>query len=119
MDAASKSIASFNRPIILIAGGRHKGGDYSPLVTTAAGRVKKAIFLGEARDLMAESFEGVIPFILVDNMEDAVSQASSLAESNDVVLLAPACSSFDMFSDYTHRGIAFREAVERIDNGRY
>lgn len=118
VDAAARSVTSFERPLILIAGGRHKGGDYAPFVRAASGRVKKAIFLGEAKYLLAESFEGAIPFMLAEDMEDAVSQAFSSAEYNDVVLLAPACSSFDMFSDYTHRGRIFRELVERLDNGR-
>ena len=114
----SRSIASFDRPVVLIAGGRHKGGDYSPLVKASEGRVKKAIFLGEAKDLMAGAFEGVIPFTLATSMEDAVSEAFSSAEPHDVVLLAPACSSFDMYSDYAHRGRLFREEVERLENGK-
>jgi UDP-N-acetylmuramoylalanine--D-glutamate ligase len=117
VEAASKSIESFDRPVILIAGGRHKGGDYSPLVRAATGRVREAIFLGEAKHLLATSFEGIIPFSLAKNMKDAVSQAFSSSKSNDVVLLAPACSSFDMFSDYAHRGRIFREEVERLHNG--
>lgn len=117
VDAASRSIVSFDRPLILIAGGRHKGGDYAPLVKAAEGRVRKAILMGEAKFLLARSFEGIIPFTFADDMEDAVYQAFSSAESNDVVLLAPACSSFDMFSDYAHRGQIFREMVERLDNG--
>ena len=116
VDAASRSVQSFDRPVILIAGGRHKGGDYLPLVKVAEGRVKKAIFLGEAKYLMAQSFEGIIPFTLTDNMGDAVSQAFSSAEANDVILLAPACSSFDMFSDYAHRGRIFQKEVERLSN---
>ena len=117
VDAASRSIRSFDRPVVLIAGGRHKGGDYSPLVKAAEGRVKRAMFMGESKGLLAKSFEGIIPFTLAENMADAVSQAFSSAKSNDVVLLAPACSSFDMFSDYAQRGMVFREAVERLDNG--
>ncbi len=118
VEAASKSIESFDRPVILIAGGRHKGGDYSPLVRAATGRVRNAIFLGEAKHLLAKSFEGIIPFSLAENMVDAVSQAFSSCKSNDVILLAPACSSFDMFSDYAHRGKIFREEVERLHNGQ-
>lgn len=115
--AASKSIVSFDRPLILIAGGRHKGGDYAPLVEAAKSRVRKAILMGETKYLLAKSFEGVIPFTLAEDMEDAVYQAFSSAKTNDVVLLAPACSSFDMFSDYAHRGRIFREVVEGLDNG--
>jgi UDP-N-acetylmuramoylalanine--D-glutamate ligase len=117
VDAAIRAIASFDRPIILIAGGRHKGGDYAPLVRVSKGRVKKAFLMGEAKQLMAEAFEDQIPCATADDMEDAVAKAFSVAKPRDVVLLAPACSSFDMFTDYAHRGRVFREAVERLQHG--
>ncbi len=117
VDAAIRSIASFDRPIVLIAGGRHKGGDYVPLVKMAKGRVKKAFLMGESKHLMAEAFEGQIPCASADDMEDAVTKAFSAAKPQDVVLLAPACSSFDMFTDYAHRGRAFKEAVEGLQHG--
>jgi UDP-N-acetylmuramoylalanine--D-glutamate ligase len=118
VDAALRAVVTFDRPIVLIAGGRHKGADYLPLVKAAKGRVKKAIFLGEARHILADAFEGMIPFALAEDMGDAVSQSFTSAEPNDVVLLAPACSSFDMFADYAHRGKVFREEVERLDHGK-
>ncbi|MBM3303333.1 MAG: UDP-N-acetylmuramoyl-L-alanine--D-glutamate ligase, partial [Deltaproteobacteria bacterium] len=111
VDAAARSVASFGRPIILIAGGRDKGGDYLPLVEASRGKVKRAILLGEARDLLARAFEGKIPYGIAVDMADAVAQAFAASESGDVVLLAPACSSFDMFTDYAHRGKVFRETV--------
>jgi len=117
VDAAIRSIASFDRPIVLIAGGRHKGGDYAPLVRVSKGRVKKAFLMGESKRLMAEAFEDKIPYATADDMEDAVAKAFSVAKPHDVVLLAPACSSFDMFTDYAHRGRAFKEAVERLQHG--
>jgi UDP-N-acetylmuramoylalanine--D-glutamate ligase len=117
VDAAIRSITSFDRPIVLIAGGRHKGGDYAPLVRVSKGRVKKAFLMGESKRLMAEAFEDKIPYATADDMEDAVAKAFSVAKPNDVVLLAPACSSFDMFTDYAHRGRAFKEAVERLQHG--
>ena len=117
VDAASRSILSFEGPVILIAGGRHKGGDYSPLLKAGKGKVKKAILLGESKSLMARALEGGIACSLAEDMSDAVSQAFTSAGAGDVVLLAPACSSFDMFEDYTHRGMAFRSAVEGINNG--
>jgi UDP-N-acetylmuramoylalanine--D-glutamate ligase len=117
VDAAIRSMASFDRPIVLIAGGRHKGGDYAPLVRVAEGRVKKAFLMGESKQLMAEAFEGRIPYATADDMDDAVTKAFSVAKAHDVVLLAPACSSFDMFTDYAHRGRAFKEAVERLQHG--
>jgi UDP-N-acetylmuramoylalanine--D-glutamate ligase len=76
--------------------------------------VRKAVLMGESRFLIAEAFEGVIPCSMADTMADAVAQAFSSARPRDVVLLAPACSSFDMFTDYAHRGRVFKEAVERL-----
>jgi UDP-N-acetylmuramoylalanine--D-glutamate ligase len=114
VDAALRSLMSFDRPVVLIAGGRHKGADYGPLVEAAQGRLRKAVFLGEARSLLAASFEGKVPFTLADDMRDGVAQAFKAARKGDVILLAPACSSFDMFTDYTHRGKVFREAVEEL-----
>jgi UDP-N-acetylmuramoylalanine--D-glutamate ligase len=117
IDAAVKSITSFSRPVVLIAGGRHKGSDYLPLVEAASDRVKEAVFLGEARCLLAEAFGRRIPWSKATTMIDAVSLAFDQAQEGDVVLLAPACSSFDMFRDFKHRGMVFREAVRRLKNG--
>jgi UDP-N-acetylmuramoylalanine--D-glutamate ligase len=117
VDAAVKSISSFTQSIVLIAGGRHKGADYGSLVTTAREHVRSAIFLGEARELLGKSFQGTLPFAMAATLEEAVSMAFSEAKRGEVVLLAPACSSFDMFSDYNHRGDVFRSAVERIVRG--
>ena len=79
--------------------------------------MRKAIFLGESRELLASSFEGVVPFLMAEDMDEAVSIAFSQADRGDAVLLAPACSRFDMFSDYAHRGMVFRSAVERLSRG--
>jgi UDP-N-acetylmuramoylalanine--D-glutamate ligase len=117
VDAAVRAVTSFDRALVLIAGGRHKGADYTPLIRAGRGRVKGAVFLGEARGLLAECFRDEIPFSLAENMEEAVSKAFAMAKKGDAVLLAPACSSFDMFSDYPHRGRVFREAVEGLIHG--
>jgi UDP-N-acetylmuramoylalanine--D-glutamate ligase len=118
VDAAVKSVGSFGRPVILIAGGRHKGGDYAPLLAASRGKVRKAVLLGESRDLLARAFEKAIPCQFASDMGNAVSLAFASARPKDVVLLAPACSSFDMFSDYAHRGRVFSEAVKRLANGK-
>jgi UDP-N-acetylmuramoylalanine--D-glutamate ligase len=118
VDSAVRAVTSFHRPLILIAGGRHKGADYLPLVKAAEGRVKRAFFMGEAKELLAGSFQGKIPFSLVKDMGEAVSRAFSGAERGDVVLLAPGCSSFDMYTDYAHRGSIFKETVKRLIQGR-
>jgi len=117
VDAVIRSIASFDRPLILIAGGRHKGGDYAPLVRVARGRVKKVFLMGESKQIMAEAFEGRIPYATAESMDEAVTKAFSAAKPHDVVLLAPACSSFDMFTDYGHRGRVFKKAVEGLQHG--
>jgi UDP-N-acetylmuramoylalanine--D-glutamate ligase len=117
VDAAVKAITSFERPMVLIAGGRHKGADYTPLVKAAEGRVRSAVFFGEAKELLAKAFERTVPYSICENMEEAVSRAFSQTLGGDVVLLSPACSSFDMFTDYSHRGRVFREAVERLIRG--
>ena len=117
IDAAIKSISSFARPVILIAGGRHKGGDYLPLVEATSGRVRGAVFLGEAGGLLAEAAAGRIPWKIATDMSDAVVLAYTQSRKGDVVLLAPACSSFDMFRNFQHRGVVFREAVRRLKNG--
>lgn len=115
VDAAVRAVSSLDQSIILIAGGRHKGANYTPLVRACETHVKKAIFLGEARKLLSESFGGIIPFSVASDMEEAVALAFNDAESGDAVLLAPACSSFDMFSDYGHRGRVFKAAVKRLN----
>jgi len=117
IDSAVRSITSFSRPVVLIAGGRHKGSDYLPLVSAAEGRVRKAVFMGESSALLAEAFNGKIPWSKARSIDEAVSMAYKWAQEGDVVLLAPACSSFDMFRDYEHRGMAFQEAVRRIRGG--
>lgn len=117
VDAASKSISSFHSPVVLIAGGRHKGGDYSQLAKVAKKQVKRAVLLGESKDLIAKWFEGTVPYSVAEDMEDAVSQAFLSAKPGYVVVLAPACSSFDMFSDYAQRGNVFKEAVRKLVHG--
>jgi UDP-N-acetylmuramoylalanine--D-glutamate ligase len=117
VDAALRAVLSFENPIVLIAGGRHKGADYGPLVRGAKGRVRKAVLLGEAGPLIADCFEGEIPFEFAGDMKDAVARAFSSARADDVVLLAPACSSFDMYTDYAHRGKIFKQAVEDLRGG--
>lgn len=118
IDAALKAIKSFDRPIVLIAGGRHKGADYFPLVEGARGLVKQAVLLGEAKELLEKAFRNLCPCALVEDMQQAVELAASSAQPGDVVLLAPACSSFDMFRDYVHRGEVFRSIVEGLSNGQ-
>jgi UDP-N-acetylmuramoylalanine--D-glutamate ligase len=117
IDAAIKSIASFSKPVVLIAGGRDKGSDYHRLVEAASEKVKRAVFLGEASGLLSAAFGNKISWSIATSMIDAVSLAFNQAQKGDVVLLAPACASFDMFKDFNHRGEVFKDAVRRLKNG--
>lgn len=117
VEAAVNAIMSFDRPIVLIAGGRNKGADFRPLAKAAAGCVRQAVFMGESKELLAEAFQGVAPFTYAENMEDAVRIGFYCAVPGDAVVLAPACASFDMYSDYSHRGQEFRTAVEKVVGG--
>ncbi len=117
VDAAVKSLEVFDKPVVLIAGGIHKGGDYAPLVRASLKRVKKGVFIGEARFRLGDAFDKDIPYEFAEDMEDAVKKAFFSAAEGDVILLAPACSSFDMFTDYGHRGRVFKEKVEGLNNG--
>jgi UDP-N-acetylmuramoylalanine--D-glutamate ligase len=118
IDAAIRAIQSFNRPVVLIAGGRHKGADYAPLVAACLGRVRGAVFIGESKELLSKAFQGRVPFKIADHMPEAARQAFAMAKPGEVVLLAPACSSFDMFTDYAQRGRVFNQAVKELQGGR-
>ncbi len=109
-----KSLQSFSEPVILIAGGKDKNGDLSPLKELVRERVKHLILLGEAKERMARELGGQTDTVAAQNMEEAVLLAHQKSQGGDVVLLSPACSSFDMFKDYKERGKVFKEAVKRL-----
>ncbi|MEK6546193.1 MAG: UDP-N-acetylmuramoyl-L-alanine--D-glutamate ligase [Nitrospinota bacterium] len=112
--ATIKSIESFNEPIILIAGGKDKGSDYLPLKPLIEDRVKFLILIGEAKKKMASVMNGFGNILNAESFEEAVNEAFDKAEKGDVVLLSPACASFDMFRDYEDRGEQFRKIVESL-----
>lgn len=109
--AVAAALAGMNRPVVLIAGGRDKGGDYRLLLGIVKEKVKAMVLIGEARELMAATFSGVTRVELASDLAAAVGLAGTIAVRGDVVLLSPACASFDMFSSYSHRGQVFKEAV--------
>jgi len=112
--AVVRALQSFDPPIILIAGGRDKGGSYAPLRPLIEGKVKTLILIGEARNRMAEALAGTTQIKMADSMEDAVRIAHRNGQKGFKVLLSPACSSFDMFENYEERGRVFQEAVRRL-----
>lgn len=98
--------------VVLIAGGRDKGGSYAPLRERMAARGRAVVLIGEAAETIASSFEGAgFPVVLASDLEAAVEKCRELARPGDAVLLAPACASFDMFRSYAARGEVFEKAV--------
>lgn len=100
--------------VVLVAGGRDKLGAYDPLVEALRDRGRGAVLIGEAADRIAAAIGDAAPIARASSMEEAVSAARALARPGDAVLLSPACSSFDMFRDYKHRGDAFVDAVNQL-----
>jgi UDP-N-acetylmuramoylalanine--D-glutamate ligase len=114
IDAALKSIQSFDRRIILILGGRDKGGDFVSLQKDIKKRVKKVILMGEAREKIRKDLSGIVAEETADTMQEAVKLSFNSAEKGDIVLLAPACTSFDMFESFEHRGKVFKKEVDSL-----
>jgi len=116
--AVQSALKGFNHPVVLIAGGRDKGTGYSLLKESIKEKVKALVLIGEAKTKMAASFKGLTRIELAEDLRDAVSLAADIATSGDVVLLSPACASFDMFADYAERGEVFKEAVLALQNSQ-
>ncbi|MFH1015111.1 MAG: UDP-N-acetylmuramoyl-L-alanine--D-glutamate ligase [Nitrospirota bacterium] len=114
VDAVVKSLESFSMPVILIAGGRDKDGDFSLLSSLVKSRVKKLVLIGEAREKIKEFLGGLTETIFADNLKEAVMISRKSASKGDVVLLSPACASFDMFRDYKDRGEQFKKIVKGL-----
>jgi UDP-N-acetylmuramoylalanine--D-glutamate ligase len=112
--AAVASIAGAEPGVVVLLGGRHKGGDLSPLREALVDRSGSAVLLGEAADELASALAGAVPCERAATMQEAVGRAAELAEAQGTVLLAPACASFDMFSGFEERGEAFARAVRAL-----
>jgi UDP-N-acetylmuramoylalanine--D-glutamate ligase len=112
--AVVQSLASFSGPVILLAGGVDKGGDYSPLRLQVRAKVKKLIVFGQARGTIHAALGQDTQTVVVDTLAAAVREAAAAAVPGDTVLLSPACASFDQFDSYAHRGRVFRACVEAL-----
>jgi len=115
-DAAIKALEAFDRPIILIAGGRNKGASFTELAEKMVGRVRHLILLGEAAPLIeaAAREAGLGEISRVPDLAAAVARAREVARPGEVVLLSPACASWDMFSNYEERGELFKQQVRAL-----
>jgi UDP-N-acetylmuramoylalanine--D-glutamate ligase len=112
--AVVAALDGFPRKVVLIAGGKDKGGSYAPLAEVMKRNGRAAVLIGEAAPLIRAALTGVVPVEMATDMDDAVERAAGLAERGDAVVLSPACSSFDMFRDYAHRAEVYRTAVQTL-----
>jgi UDP-N-acetylmuramoylalanine--D-glutamate ligase len=112
--SVQKSLRSFSQPIILIAGGQDKESDFTPLKELFKAKVKHLVLIGEARSKIRKMLNGTPSFAEADTLEAAVKCAVSKATAGDVILLSPACASFDMFKDYEDRGSQFKAIVNNL-----
>jgi UDP-N-acetylmuramoylalanine--D-glutamate ligase len=117
VDAVVKSVQSFPGNILLIMGGKDKGCNYEVLRGLITQRVKHLLLIGEAHERMARELSGTAPWEYVETLPKAVERAAALSTAGDVVLLSPACSSFDMFRDYKERGEVFVASVKNLVAG--
>ena len=117
VDATIKAIESFDRPIVLILGGRGKGGDFRPSAAAVRKRVWSVVLVGEAADKIEKALGGVVPVARAANYREVVRNAFAQAERGDVVLLAPACTSWDMFANFEERGRVFKREVRLLAAG--
>jgi len=115
VDSTLKSIQSFNKKIVLILGGRDKQGDFTKLRTPIKKKVKKIILIGEAKEKIEHVLKGSVPMEKGSSLGDAVRIGYSTAQPGEVVLLAPACTSFDMFRNFEERGEVFKKEVFTLE----
>ena len=112
--AAVASVNSVDGMLVLVAGGDGKGGDFSDLAEAVEGKLRGVVLIGKDAEKIAYALDTVMPVHFAENMESAVHMAASCAESDDTVLLAPACASLDQYDNYMARGDAFIAAVEGL-----
>jgi len=116
--AAIAALEAFDAPIVLIAGGKDKGLDYSAFADAIASRVRAVVLIGETADELEALVVKRVPVRRASSMDEAVAIAEEIVKPGDIALLSPAAASFDMFVDYAARGDAFRAAIERMEMDR-
>jgi UDP-N-acetylmuramoylalanine--D-glutamate ligase len=114
VEAARRSLEAFTQGVLVVLGGRYKGGDFGDLVPELRAHGRLVLAIGEARERVRSALEAAVPVEACASLREAVERAHAAARPGDVVLLAPACSSFDMFADYADRGRAFKAEVRRL-----
>ncbi len=117
VDAALKALDAFPGRLWVILGGHHKGSDYTVMRGPLHEKARMALLIGEASPILAEQLHGAVPLLACQTLDAAVAAARRQAQPGDTVLLAPACSSFDQFTSYEHRGRVFKSLVNAAANG--
>jgi UDP-N-acetylmuramoylalanine--D-glutamate ligase len=113
--ACCSSIAGVQGSLVLIAGGRDKGGSYAPLTELLRQKVRTLVLIGEAAERMQAELSGYVEIVRAGSLDEAMRTATLIARPGDTVLFSPACSSFDMFTDYEHRGNCFKALVKNLE----
>ena len=114
VDSVWFALRSFDQPLFLILGGQDKGNDYDKIKDLVVDKVKKIYAIGSSAEKIFNYFHRMVKVEVKKTLEEAVIAANNEARENDVVLLSPACKSFDQFNSYEHRGAAFKEAVNKL-----
>ncbi len=114
IDSVQFALQSFSTPVILIAGGKDKESEFSLLNDKIEKHVKAIVLIGESSDKMRQAWSALKPLHYAESLDEAVNLSRSLADAGDVVLLSPACASFDMFSNFEDRGNQFKEVVNAL-----
>ena len=114
IEAARRAIESFGNGVVVVMGGKFKGGDFADLRAPLVERGATVVAIGEARPLIHEALAASLTVIDADGMTDAVRRAFAAASPGGTVVLAPACASFDMFRDYAERGRVFKQEVRQM-----
>ncbi len=114
VDAVKRALESFSHPLILLLGGKDKGGDFGILSPLIREKVKKVILFGEAKERIGSFVNGIVDTGWADNLKSALEKAHESASSGDVILLSPGCSSFDEFTNYRERGNYFKEIAREL-----
>ncbi|RJQ33271.1 MAG: UDP-N-acetylmuramoyl-L-alanine--D-glutamate ligase [Actinobacteria bacterium] len=113
-DATVCALNSFHKPVVLLAGGRNKGSDFKELSSLIKDKVKAAVLFGEAKKQISRDIKGCTEITFCVTLEKAVLKAKEIAKRGDIVLLSPACASFDQFISYKERGEKFKETLNQI-----
>ncbi|MGI8906057.1 MAG: UDP-N-acetylmuramoyl-L-alanine--D-glutamate ligase [Candidatus Sumerlaeaceae bacterium] len=116
LDAMEKALKAFEKPIIVIAGGRDAHSDYTSINDLVQRYVKRLITIGEAAPLIESAWSELVPTHRADSMADAVRRAAEAADPNDIIVLSPACKSFDMYNNFEERGRDFKQCVQSVLN---